>query len=369
MATQKWTCECGTENTGKFCSACGEPKDKQKTTATDGSDALQQAMQLQIQLKQQEMAMEDERRKQQLEHEKACKEYNEACAKVPLNALKKWGRSWIVLVLAILVTASLAFTLVSTLTGFSKGAFKIIGNLVKLLIAALVCAGFWKAYVECRKTEGQYNTGGIKMLRGVLTYHQVMMYITMSFTMLIVIILFAVLKGVTDSATGGIGAATGADLSGINMSITSILVILLIGAAIAFAVQIIYYSAVSKFANQAVNCFNKSCAPSQKVTLAAVFFFIIGLCSLIGTIVSIAALSTAGKIVDGIVGEIPSDVPVLDNVTGMISSLFQIDVFATISDIVSSSTYVFAGILAIKFNKLGESIAEELKSIPEPELK
>lgn len=368
MEKQKWICSCGTENTGKFCSACGKSQDANGATATVANDALQQAMQLQLHLKQQEMAMENERRMQQLEHEKACKEYNEACAKVPLNALKKWGRSWIVLVLAILVSASAVFTLISTFTSFSDGAFKIIGNLIKLLLAALVCAGFWKAYVECRKSEGEYNTGGIRMLRGVLTYNQVMMYIAMSFIMLIVVVIFILLKSVTDGATDGIGAITGEDLSGINMSITSILILLLVGAIIAFVVQILYYSSVSKFASQAVNCFKNSSAPSQKVTLAAVFFFIIGGFSLVGTIAGLVAISGANAIVSEILSQISGELPAELDPSSMVGALFKVDVFATISDIVNASIYVFAGILAVKFNKLGETIKEELKAVPQPEL-
>lgn len=366
MEKQKWTCSCGTENSGKFCSSCGKA---QNAAATVANDALEQAIQIQLHLKQQELALDNERRKKQEEHEKACREYNEACAKVPLKSLKKWGRSWIVLVLAILVTASAAFTLISTFTGFTKGPFKIIGNLIKLLLAALVCAGFWKAYVECKKSEDNFNVGGIKILRGVLTYNQVIMYITMSFTMLIVIALFILLKGITDGATGGIGSITGEDLSGINMSVTSILVILLVIAVLSFVVQILYYSSVSKFATQTINCFKKSCAPTQKVTLAAVFFFIIGGFSLAGTIASIATMSAANTVFDKLISEITGGLPDdMSGVSGMIGSLFQIDVFATISDIVNAATYVFAGILAVKFNRLGEAISEDLKAVPAPEL-
>lgn len=365
MAEQKWICSCGTENTGAFCSSCGSRKDG----GSDASnDAIQQAMQIQLRMKQQEMAMEEERRKQQQEHDKACKEYEQARAKVPMGELKKLGRSWIVLVLAILVSVSALFTVISTVIGFSMGIFKILGNLIKLLLAGLVCAGFWKIYVESRKPEGEFNTGGIKMLRGVLTYNKVMMYLSMIGISILVIALFALLKGLTDSATGTIGSATGDDLSGVNMSITTILILGLAICAVVFAVQIVYYSAITKFANQAVDSYGNNRAPTQKVTLASVFFFIIGLFSLLGTIGYLVGIGIVNSMFDNIMSEISKDMPQeISGILGGVESLIGIDVFAIIADIVNASIYVLAGILALKFNKLNESIEAGLSKIPAPE--
>lgn len=353
MADKTWKCSCGQENTGDVCSACGKAKDG----ATVSSDALAQAMQMQMQ-------MEERLRQEQREHNKAVKDYDNEVASVPKRALKKWGSSWIVLVLAILVSVSALFTLISTITGFKKGFIKIIGNIIGLLIAALVCAGFWKAWVECRKPDDQpYNVGGIKMLRGVFIYKKVIMYITMSFVMLIVIILFALLKGVTDIATGAASAATGADTSGINMSITTILALGLVAAVVAFAVQIVYYVFIGRFVNQVLGCFTNSTAPTQKVTMAAVFFFIIGGFSLISTIMGLVGQSMMGALLDTIFSEVSS----VGKISGAIEGMIKIDVFGTISDIVNAATFIFAGLLALRFNKLNTQISTDISAVPTPD--
>lgn len=363
----KWVCSCGTVNSGAFCAGCGRARADVETGATSAAgDVVAQVLQAQHRLRQSEIDAENERRKQQDMEEQARAEYNAKCETKRLDTLKKWGSSWVVLTLAILVSAALAFTLISTFTGFTKGAFKIIANLIKVLIAALVCAGFWKAYSACRKQGDNFDAGGISMLRGVLTYKKIMMFISMISIILVSVLVFVLLKTVTDVATDTADKVTGADTSDINMSITTILVIMLVMVIVAFAVQIVYYNSVWKFADQVLTCFKNKRAPVNKVTLAAVFFFIIGACTLAFTIARVSSMAFVGKLLDSIVSSMGSAEggEKIGSVFSSLGSLIQVDWFAAISDFVGASTFILAGVLALRFNKIGEVMEKEITTIP-----
>lgn len=193
-----------------------------------------------------------------------------------------------------------------------------------------------------------------------------MMFISMITLILGAVAIFILLKTIADAVTDTADKVADADISEFNMSVTTVLVIMLVMVIVAFAVQIVYYNSVWKFADQVLTCFKNKRAPTNKVTLAAVFFFIIGACTLAFTIARVTSMAFVGKLLDSIVSSMGSagGGEKIGSVFSSLGSLIQVDWFAAISDFVGASTFILAGVLALRFNKIGEVMKKEITTIP-----
>lgn len=394
MDEQKWTCTCGKENDGAFCSSCGSAKDgSQNVEKTDSNSNFAQFMMFQRQMQQQQIEAENERKRQEieaenkrreqliahqkeqrrkmLEFEAAKEDYQKKCADISIKHLKKWGSSWIVIVLSCLVTLTMLFTIISTFTNFS--IISVIKNIVNIIISILVVGDFWMTFAQARKSTGQFNVTGIKILHGVVIYKAVVMHIGMSLLTIIAFIIVALIAGVS----GSIGGFLGGEFEELSLSISGFLVLIFLAIVFYWLIQGLYYASINKFARESVRSFSTSTVTinqnikfgsntvqTTKSTKVAVFFFIIGGVSLITSILQLTVLSTIGAIINQIASSENGEF--MQFIFGSLGSILKIDIFSHIVGFVNALTYIFGGILSIQFNRLNSKIDAEREALVKP---
>lgn len=370
---EKWKCpDCGNVNDGEKCSACGKLKDA--TGAKFEESSLQQY--LSMQLKQQEVLQqqEKEKREKRKEYNAQMEEYNRLYNEAPVKVIKQWSGSWLVLIMAVFASVAVLCALIALVVALDKGAFSILSSLVKILLAALVCAGFWRTWANGRSQNQPLDAGGPKMLRGVFTFYRVMMYIGMSLLLMLVILMFIFMKSCTDIATGaGTGFGNIIDQSGntatsmgnINSGVTGILVGLLIIVIAVFALMIFFYESVRKFADDATNCFTTrtvNYAGGNCLRVAVAFFIVGGFSALsaFGPVIMSSALST---LINSFEGGLNSDF-----IGNALEGLLKINVADMLAQLSTAGLYITGGILALTYDKLNDSINLSRSGLTKPEM-
>lgn len=302
-------------------------------------------------------APEEEQRKKQEEYEAKVNEYNQNFRLAPVRALKSWSCSWIVLVIAIATTVTAFLSMISLFTTLSAGWFKIISCVVKLLLNILLCVGFWRTYATGRKKDDNLNPGGVKMLKGVITFYQVITYIVMILIITLFIVAFIGMKTCANEVEQG-AANAGADLSELNKKFTGVLVGILLVLVAVFVIFIFYYAKVIGFTKAVIwNMENKS-VQQTGFKAAAIMLFIVGGVSLLQAI--------APAILSGTLSSLLKALP--DNLSFLsaFGSLFKIDVAALIGGLAKAATYIFAGILVLNFNGLADKVSAYTRSLEKP---
>lgn len=160
MEEKQWVCSCGTENTGNYCSFCGRAReDSAENASPDPSPADLYARQMAEQMKQQELLnqkqqeLEAEKHNKEVEFANKRNEYEKKCAEIPLRELKKWGSSWVVLVLTVLSALSVILALASFVVNITSSTDNILGDLITIFLSVLVCIGFWRSYKLVKATK------------------------------------------------------------------------------------------------------------------------------------------------------------------------------------------------------------------------
>lgn len=309
MENSLWKCVCGKENTGKYCGNCG--RERMVVPPINEEEQRKKAL------------MAEKRRNMQ-------------------SAIKKWAGSWVVLVLAILASAAALFSAISLIMefiGIRINILSVISKIVGLIIAIIVCAGFWRGWAMGRDKSNSLNAGGAKLLRGVLIYNQVMMYISMILMLLLSLVLVIWGSQLIDAITGTIGSMSGTDLSGLAAFGTVQLVIGLVFVVILFVFQIIYYVFVRRFARNVVQNLSGLASGSDKSMMpAAVFMFIMAAFTLV--------TNFAGQAIAGALG------PIVGFAICGTSLFTSLDVLTILSVIITATMMVFGGILIILYNNI-----------------
>lgn len=254
MEEKQWVCSCGTENTGNYCSFCGRAReDSAENASPDPSPADLYARQMAEQMKQQELLnqkqqeLEAEKHNKEVEFANKRNEYEKKCAEIPLRELKKWGSSWVVLVLTVLSALSVILALASFVVNITSSTDNILGDLITIFLSVLVCIGFWRSYKACKSDETFMNLGGPRMLRGVCRFYQIVTYIIMAITILVLFFFLATGKDFIEQAIIASNQQD-EDLSLVLKYFNGIIIGALVVVAIVFVFCIIYYSSVLKFA-------------------------------------------------------------------------------------------------------------------------
>ena len=289
-------------------------------------------------------------------YEAAMEEYTQRCKDVPVLELKKIAGSWVVMVLAILTTITAAMSAIALITSIKGGWFFILIAVVKLLLNVLVCVGFWQSYSMGKSKGTIVNFKGPKMLTGMLKFYKVMTYFIMSLLLILaIVILILVARPAQNSG------ASSSDV--MQMALTVPAIVLLVSVIVVFAVLIIYYSTITGFAYKFIDGLKEKRVTITKSTGAVVFFFIIGIGSLISTILYIISVS----MINGFIGQLQNQISFLKFFGMLFGNGLTINVADTITQIVGSLTYIFAGILAIKFGGVDQKMDIARKAIEKPE--
>lgn len=374
MDNQMWRCSCGSENYEMFCPACGRKRDgNNEQSVTDINNAFYQAMEVQKALKEQQLEQQREEQRKKFIFDNAVNDYKSKCAEVSIKHLKSWGSSWIVLLLSILVSISMIFTLVSAFTTLNVGFIASIKNFLNVVLSVLVCVGFWLVFFHNKKSNGPLNVSGIKILRGVVTFKMIMMHIGMAFITIITIIFFALLALIG----GAINSAVDEQFQGVTISFTSILVIVLLVIIVYWVIQGLYYASIKNFARESIRSFSTGVVTVNqtytdaygrlrrtKNTKVAIFFFIIGGISLIGSILKLTVFASVHSVLNEVASEENGEIT--NFFLRSVSSLFNLDTFALVAGFVNAFTYILGGVLAVQFNRMNDKISEEIASIPQP---
>ena len=302
-------------------------------------------------------AQEEAQRKKQEEYAEKVKEYNQNLKLVPVKAIKSWSGSWVVLVLAIATTVTAFLSMISLFTTLSSGWFKILTCVVKLLLNVLLCVGFWRVFAMGRKKDDNLNSGGVKMLKGVITFYQVITYIVM---ILIITLFIVAFIGMVSCAKDVQDAANNAnvDVSGVTAKFIGILVGILLVLIAVFVIFIIYYGKIIGFTKAVITCMDEKTVKYTGFKTAAVLFFIVG---------GVAVLQAIGPaILSGVLSGILNGLPSQLGFLSMLSGLFKIDVADLIAQIAKAATYIFAGVLVLQFNGLAEKVSSGVRALEKP---
>lgn len=301
-----WTCECGKVNTGRFCSACGRERKL--------SDYVMPVAEI--------FDVDDG--------------YNGMHS---VNEIRKWSGSWIVLVLSVLVTVTFLCSFISFCLNLRLGfRFYMIFDIIGLIPGLLVMIGFWKSFASGRNKSGRYSSGGPRILRGMLVFYQVIAYIILSLVLLLIILIIAMGSTFNDIMSE-VAGEMGIDFSAFAAAGTAVLVGVVIGVAIAFTLVILYFTFARKFARTAILRLDGTSNEYKSATPIAVFFFIIGIISLLSAIMNVVPI------------------PYFDEMLGQfgLDGIFSLIMGAggwlnIISGFAGALTYIFAGVLAVSFN-------------------
>lgn len=207
------------------------------------------------------------------------------------------------------------------------------------------------------------NLGGPRMLRGVCRFYQIVTYIIMAITILVLFFFLATGKDFIEQAIIASNQQD-EDLSLVLKYFNGIIIGALVVVAIVFVFCIIYYSSVLKFAKHAIYCMETNSIPLQNVTLAAVFLFLFGIISLLFSYGSIALNKFSYDLIQDMVANGSLTLPSYFDA----ETLLSLNYLSLAVNTVTAVMCIFAGILAIQFNGLREKIAAETSKIPEPKL-
>lgn len=368
MEQQTWKCLCGTENSGNFCSTCGRAKDNQQQFNGHSNSFTEQYFMMQMQ--QQELAREQEERRLRLQEEKECKQkeyteklnaYNNKVVEAKSIELKKWAGSWVVLVLAILSSITTVCTYISLFTSFAGGIANTFSFLINAILVTFVCIGFWLSYAQGKSKGTKFSVAGPKMLRGILIFYKVIMFIVMIALITLVLGILAIYLGGAQMLDELLGTEIPAEAVSIIMGV---FIGLLVAIVIVFIVLIIYFSLASKFSKNAIVALGTKNIGSTRAIGIAVFFFIIGAFLLISAL----SASAVGNLLSEIIYELVLELgPEMSDML-ILTDMFQVDVVSIISMIADALMYIFAGILAIQFNGLAERVRIRTEAIEKPQI-
>ncbi len=301
-----WTCECGKVNTGRFCSACGRERKL--------ADYVMPVA---------EMYDEEEG----------------GGGMRSVNEIRKWSGSWIVLVLSVLFSVTFLCSFISFCLKFKFGfSISMIFDIIGLIPGLLVMIGFWKSFASGKNKSGRYSSGGPRILRGMLVFYQVIAYIILSLILLLLILVIAMGSSFGDIISDAAGQM-GIDVSAFAAAGTAVLVGIIIGVAIAFTLVILFFTFARRFARTAILRLDGTSNEYKSATPVAVFFFIMGICSLLSAIMSVMPI----PVFDEMLGQIGLD--------GILSTFMGAGGWLNIiSGFAGALTFIFAGVLAVSFN-------------------
>lgn len=352
--TETWKCQCGAENSGAFCSACGRPKDSNQTIPPNMQEqafAYNQQM-MQMQLRQQEA--EEEQARKTREYTNQLNEYTAKLNAVPFQQFKKWIGSWVVLILSIMVTLIAILQAVSIYQNLSVNILNLIVSLVDLLMSVLAAIGLWRIYAEAHKKKEIYNVGGIKMLKGVITFYEVIVGIILSLAIGIIVFVFFLGKSCSDSASN----STDADVSSVTNTFTGIIIGIIIGLIVLFVFCVVIFNALKKITDGAASTGMNKYVSSDSYIFGTVILFILGGVNLIVAIFTYFGSAVMGSIYS----ELNSALSQYNLNLSTSSSLVPM-----ISRFASAFAYIAGGIATVQFNHLSEKVREVKMSIPKPQ--
>lgn len=293
------------------------------------------------------------RQQNQEKYEEAVNEYNQKMKFAPVKVLKGYAGSWIVLVLAIVTTVTVICSFLSLVTTFSSGWFKIISSLVKLTLCICLCVGFWRIFAMGRKKDNTLNSGGVRMLKGVITFYQVITYIVMILLIALVVAALITMKSCANEVEN-----KGADVSEGETVFTGTIVGILVALVVVFIVFIFYYSKTIGFTKALISDIDNKDILHNSFIAAAVMFFIVGGVDLLTAIVPVALSSTLNSLLK----QLGSSLGFLSS----LGNLFKLDVADLLASLAKALTYIFGGILAVSYRGLPEKVQAERRSLEKP---
>ncbi len=365
MENNLWQCTCGAQNEGNFCASCGKRKPGTETIDVDSYSEQY----LKLQIRQQELLQaqeekrlaakeEEERKRKELENKK--REYDIAYNGIPSKYLKSTMGSWLLLLLSIFATAAFCCYFVSFAMHLS-GWFTILRKFISVLLSGLLCIGFWRTYISGKRKNSKLDSCGPKMMNGILIFYQVIATLIMTLIFIILIILMIRIGRITQSTD----QSGNAELADASSTATGRVVAVFLGLCIVdfiiIALITVYFTITRNFCKHTVDCIGKNDVSLYNCIPAAIFFFIVGIISLITAISSLNLFSFSN-----ILGQYTDN---LGSLGSMISNFMsnKADYAKALAKLFNAVVYIFTGILAIKFNSLYNEIQNERKLLEIPE--
>lgn len=264
-----------------------------------------------------------------------------------MRVLKKVTGTWLMLVLAIACTVATIFNVVDMIPKL-KGLLMVF-NLVKLILAIVICVGVWKVYINGRSNN--LNASGFKLIKNVITFRYVIIMILVAIIMLIIILAMSFASsvgGYIDTASNSGGTVSG--------KVNTVLIVILLVLGCAIAVLVLFFKSVIGSLGSASNLLENKIISKNNYYMAAIILLIIG----VFKFASIFLSSALGALADTVLATIASSSESMSKI-GSLGGLFDTNWSGIILNVCDMLNYVVGGIIIILYAKKIKVLEKQLE--------